>query len=35
MFELVVGELDLILGEVEEKKTFEHVCPGYLVKQKK
>lgn len=25
MFELVVGELDLILGEVEEKKTFEHV----------
>ncbi|GAK54873.1 helicase domain protein [Candidatus Vecturithrix granuli] len=25
MFELVVGELDLILSEVEEKKTFEHV----------
>ncbi len=24
MFELVVGELDLILSEVEEKKTFEH-----------
>jgi SNF2 family DNA or RNA helicase len=24
MFELVVGELDLILSELEEKKTFEH-----------
>jgi SNF2 family DNA or RNA helicase len=24
MFELVVGELDLILSEVEDKKTFEH-----------
>ncbi len=24
MFELVVGELDLILGEMEDKKTFEH-----------
>ncbi|MBD3307695.1 ATP-dependent helicase [candidate division KSB3 bacterium] len=24
MFELVVGELDLILSEIEDKKTFEH-----------
>ena len=24
MFELVVGELDLILSELDEKKTFEH-----------
>ena len=34
MFELVVGELDLILSEIEEKKTFEHTVQDIWLRSK-
>jgi SNF2 family DNA or RNA helicase len=34
MFELVVGELDLILSELDEKKTFEHTIQGIWLTSK-
>ena len=34
MFELVVGELDLILSEMDEQKTFEHMVQGIWLASK-